>query len=395
MFDFISYFDKMCSAFLWSGPSLNARKTKVAWSVVCTPKSEGGLGLRAVEETNKVCMLKLIWRILSAKGSLWVDWVKKHLLRGGSLWAVKETSSRGSWIWKKLLKYRDKAKCFHKVDVRNGESTSFWYDSWSSLGCLYDKFGERGCIDMGIPKDSTLSSAIMTTRRRKHRQPLLNAVETEIQKQKQSRIVTERDVALWKGKEDGFHPTFLSKETWSQIRNTQPEMQGYRGIWFSNATPKFALLTWLMVRNRIATGEKMGLWNQNTDTSCIFCKNPNETRDHLFFQCVYTRKVWNGLIKGLLLDKYSDRWQDIILMLTRKDFDTTKSFILGYVLQNSIHSIWRERNDRRHGEDPSNEERLIKFIDKNIRNRLSTLRRGDEEKYVNGIQVWFGSRRTF
>jgi len=33
--------DKMCAAFLWSGPILNTRKAKVALSEVCTPKSEG------------------------------------------------------------------------------------------------------------------------------------------------------------------------------------------------------------------------------------------------------------------------------------------------------------------------------------------------------------------
>ncbi|CAL9233408.1 unnamed protein product, partial [Arabidopsis halleri] len=148
----IQEIDKMCSAFLWSGPSLNNRKAKVSWSEVCAPKKEGGLGLRSLEEANKVSMLKLIWRILSAKGSsLWVDWVNRYLVRNGSFWAVKENSMCGSWIWRKLLKYRGLAKQFHRVEVKNGENTSFWHDIWSDLGCLKEKLGERGCIDLGIP----------------------------------------------------------------------------------------------------------------------------------------------------------------------------------------------------------------------------------------------------
>lgn len=58
-------------------------------------------------------------------------------------WAVKGNTSSGSWIWKKLLKYRDKARQLHRVEVNNGESTSFWFDSWSPLGYLYEKLGER------------------------------------------------------------------------------------------------------------------------------------------------------------------------------------------------------------------------------------------------------------
>lgn len=78
---------------------MNPRKVKVAWTEVCTPKNEGGLGLWSIEEANKVSVLKLIWRILSAKGSLWVEWVKKYFIRKGSFSAVKDTTTCGSWIW--------------------------------------------------------------------------------------------------------------------------------------------------------------------------------------------------------------------------------------------------------------------------------------------------------
>lgn len=42
----IKEIEKICSAFLWSGPDLNSRKSKVAWRDVCRPKAEGGLGLK-------------------------------------------------------------------------------------------------------------------------------------------------------------------------------------------------------------------------------------------------------------------------------------------------------------------------------------------------------------
>lgn len=63
--------ERLCSAFLWSGLELNSRKAKVAWPDICRTKQEGGLGIRPLKEMNEVCILKLIWRILSAN-SLWV-----------------------------------------------------------------------------------------------------------------------------------------------------------------------------------------------------------------------------------------------------------------------------------------------------------------------------------
>ncbi|KAG7578003.1 Reverse transcriptase domain [Arabidopsis thaliana x Arabidopsis arenosa] len=230
--------DKLCSAFLWSGPSLNPRKAKVAWEEVCTPKSEGGLGLRSIAEANKVSMLKLIWRLLSAKGSLWVDWVQTNLIRRGSFWAVKNNTSSGSWIWRKLLKYRDKAKEFHRVEVKNGVTTSFWFDSWSSLGCINEKLGDRGYIDLGIPKSATVGEVMAMQRRRKHRSTLLNQVEEEIKKQRLVSRVGEEDIALWRGTKDNYRKKFITRETWMQTRNARPTMEGYQGIWFSHSTPR-------------------------------------------------------------------------------------------------------------------------------------------------------------
>lgn len=116
------------SAFLWSGPTLNPKKSKIAWTEVSKSKQEGGLGIRPLKEVNVICCLKLIWRITSTQPSLWVKWVKTNLIKQGSLWSVRENASIGSWMWRKLLKYRNIAKGLHRVEVKNCRRTSFWFD---------------------------------------------------------------------------------------------------------------------------------------------------------------------------------------------------------------------------------------------------------------------------
>lgn len=134
--------DRLCSAFLWSGPTLNNKKAKVSWEDICKPKEEGGLGLRSLKEANKVSCLKLIWRIVSAN-SLWVQWIRIHLVRKNSFWSLKYTTSLGSWMWRKLLKYRTIAKEFIKLEIRNGEQTHFWFDIWSPMDvCLTTRVSE-------------------------------------------------------------------------------------------------------------------------------------------------------------------------------------------------------------------------------------------------------------
>ncbi|XP_010462974.1 PREDICTED: uncharacterized protein LOC104743614 [Camelina sativa] len=173
----ITEINSLCSAFLWSGTELNSRKAKVAWEEVFKPRTEGGLGLRSLQEANTVCCLKLIWRLVSNGESLWVQWAHTNLLKGASFWSVKSTLTLGSWIWTKLLKYRDMAKGFCKVEVGTGEHISFWFDNWSDMGMLSDVVGERGVIELGIPWRSSLAEAWAQRPRRRHRADHLNAIE--------------------------------------------------------------------------------------------------------------------------------------------------------------------------------------------------------------------------
>ena len=88
--------EKLCSAFLCYGSKMNVKKAKVSSNDICKLKTEGWLSLRPLKEI--VCCLKLLWKILSSNYSLWVNWVKKHLIRKGSIWSVK-SSQNGSWFW--------------------------------------------------------------------------------------------------------------------------------------------------------------------------------------------------------------------------------------------------------------------------------------------------------
>lgn len=84
----------------------------------------------------------------------------------------------------KILKTRVAAKGFHRIDVKNGESTSFWNDYWCSMGRLIEVVGTMGHIDLGVSANETVAEAISNHRRRRHRLTILNKVEDELEKVK-------------------------------------------------------------------------------------------------------------------------------------------------------------------------------------------------------------------
>lgn len=215
--------ESLCSAFLWSGPELKTSKAKVCWKDLCLPKNEGGLGMRPLKEMNTVFCLKLIWRISSAKESLWVKWIHCYLIRKGSFWSVNGNTNTGSWVRRKLLKHRDLAKQFTQVKEGNGRHTSFWYDNWSRHGCLKEALGNSGLIDLGIVDNALVSDVLeMRQRRRRHRVGILNEIENDIEMLRLSEDQGD-DIACWKQAEGKFMNRFSTKKTWGRfVRATKP-----------------------------------------------------------------------------------------------------------------------------------------------------------------------------
>ncbi|GJX63561.1 hypothetical protein Tco_0296461 [Tanacetum coccineum] len=64
--------DKALKGFLWCKGELRRGKAKLSWKTVCSPKSQGGRGLRSLDTWNEALLIKNLWNIAAKKNSLWV-----------------------------------------------------------------------------------------------------------------------------------------------------------------------------------------------------------------------------------------------------------------------------------------------------------------------------------
>ncbi|XP_024011171.1 uncharacterized protein LOC112086470 [Eutrema salsugineum] len=225
---------------------------------------------------------------------------------------------------------------------------------------------------MGIPAQASVYWVITRHRRQRRRGTNLNEIEDLISVLQRDQK-TEEDMLLWKNKGNQFKTTFSSKATWNLIRREQPKVDWYKGVWFRHATPKYAFMTWLSVHDRLSTGDRMLQWTNVPPAShaCVFCQLPVETRDHLFFSCGYSSQVWKALVYTLLGTRYTTVWADIMTLVKTENWtDPTSLFLLRYCFQITLHSIWKERNSRKHGDRSRQPTQLIRFIDKGVRNRV-------------------------
>ncbi|KAG7533326.1 hypothetical protein ISN45_Aa08g009650 [Arabidopsis thaliana x Arabidopsis arenosa] len=362
----------MCSAFLWSGSPNNHSKSKVAWEDLCVPKQEGGLGIRRLHEVARVFALSLIWKIISDSNSLWVAWVRQYLIRRGTFWDVKETAL-GSWQWRKLLKLCPLAVEFVRHEVRNGRNTFFWFDKWLPMGRLIDQVGETGICSLGVQRYAKVADTIIgaTWGLRRCRDRKLNDIKQYICGLNVPDSEAGKDMVLWRHTADEYRSYFSSSRTWDQLRTRSDAKPWSKIIWFPQAVPRFAFISWLAIKDRLSTGERTSHWGH--DQPCLFCGEPVESRDHLYFACPYSFTVWLEVV-GSLIPAPDPDWSETLRCLSMNSCDGNTRILLRLAFQATLYYLWRERNERKHNQRYRSNIQPAAAIEKAIKARIMSLR---------------------
>ncbi|GKB48885.1 hypothetical protein Tco_0899638, partial [Tanacetum coccineum] len=95
--------EQIMRGFLWCQGKMRSGKAKEAWEVVCLPKDGGVLGICRLESFNKALMTTYIWKLLSRKESLWVQWIHAYKLRAHEVWSsIRPQGVKVDWcdvVW--------------------------------------------------------------------------------------------------------------------------------------------------------------------------------------------------------------------------------------------------------------------------------------------------------
>ncbi|XP_009764582.1 uncharacterized protein [Nicotiana sylvestris] len=66
---------------------------------------------------------------------------------------------------------------------------------------------------------------------------------------------------------------------------------------FGNAArPKAKFKVWLQMQNMLLTVDRLNKWGIQVESKCSLCQREEETRDHLFVECDYTKTVMQKLM---------------------------------------------------------------------------------------------------
>ncbi|XP_077228480.1 uncharacterized protein LOC143861437 [Tasmannia lanceolata] len=192
--------DKIMRKFVWAGSSLANSYHPISWANVCSPKDEGGLGIRSIYE-----------------------------------------GARG------IFQIRDIAMKYVCYSVGNGAGIDFWRQPWHPSGALIQRTFEDPQIN-SIPLNTTISSLMEDGIWAEHHdysgggdlKQIINSALTD----------EDNPYPVWKPEPSG---QFSLKSAWNSIRILRPKEIWASSIWFKGHVPKHSFTAWQAVQNRLLT----------------------------------------------------------------------------------------------------------------------------------------------
>lgn len=373
----INILERMCGAFLWNGAPNSARGAKIAWDSVCTPKEVGGLGLKRLADWNKVLGLKLIWLIFTAGGSLWVSWVRRNLIGDENFW-VLDPSRSGSWIWRALCKLRPLARPMIHCEVGSGITASFWQDSWTAFGPLIDLVGDRGPIITGLSIEAVVADALTSDGwwldRSRSRSPTISLIKACLPNAQEIINSEVDDTYVWYNGVERGSGRFSTSETWKALHPIPATVFWHKAIWFTDRIPKHAFIAWVAARDRMVTRDKLIGWGLLVPSSCVLCQGHDENRQHLFFDCSYSSRVWGFFMSRMQLAPPSD-FEEVLRWLLAPSRNKNETLIIRLIHQAVLYLIWKKRNNRIHSAVDKPHGTVIAEVKQLIRLRLDPIAR--------------------
>lgn len=377
--------------FLWRSDNEGKYKSKASWNSVCLPKLEGGLGIRRLTDVNKALMAYHIWSILSNRNSLWVQWVQMYKLKGRNFWEV-QLRGNVSWGWRKILKIRDTFRPFIWKLIGDGMDTNAWSDRWNDFSPLRGFITPRIIARSGFDLDSNVAELVEFGT---WKWPvawydlfpvLINIPMPIIDPNK-------RDALVWRafGKD---YMAFSAAIAWDSIRVRQPEVNWAKIVWFNQCIPRHAFHMWQVFRRKLKTQDRLKEWDATSLTNlnlmcCSLCSRGPDSHDHLFFDCVFSKQVWNQMRSMFDMDQVDSSWNNIVdYMVPRANKRSASAVIEKIGVAAISYFIWQERNSRLFTADRRTPCQLREVIMKTITLKIITLKFKKTETKNRVWQKW-------
>jgi hypothetical protein len=278
---------------LWRKYGQDSGKSLAAWNLVCRPKNKGGLGILNLQLQNQALLMKHLNKFYNKEDVPWVSLVWNTYYHER---VPHATELCGSFWWKDVAKFMDSFVAVSQIKLGVGDSVLLWNDFCNHTNAtLAQKFQRL----FSFAKDPLIS--VKEDRDVAELTDLFNLPLSaqafqelsELQQILQNHSAEEaRDCWTWRLNGKG---QYTAKKFYILVHDPIQSNPLLNWIWKSCCILKTKVFAWLVIMDRLNTKDMIirRHWHIQDGPECVlFPTHHLENRDHLFFQCNFSARIW-------------------------------------------------------------------------------------------------------
>ncbi|KAG7588823.1 Reverse transcriptase zinc-binding domain [Arabidopsis suecica] len=181
---------------------------------------------------------------------------------------------------------------------------------------------------------------------------------------------------------------FLSKDVWNAVRISNPVKSWAPLVWHKAVIPRHVITSWLFILDRNPTLDRLSTWGFDIELDCLLCGLAHESRNHLFFECVFSTEVWRLVTQRLQISSPPLLWDQILLWLPTASASKHQNLALLQGWQGAIFELWRERNRRFHDGLSVSPVTIATHIFSTMNNKCNAMLQLGLKRGVSLLQCW-------
>ncbi|KAF8768539.1 hypothetical protein HU200_007528 [Digitaria exilis] len=232
-------------------------------------KEDGGLGIKDLATLNKSLMLKHIHKLLRGDRNPWADWIR--------FWYDGGRADDETPCWRYTKKLIPEYRQITEVELGDGETTSFWHDTWSEAGVLREALPAlfSHCLNTDVTVAEVMAAGGLGP--------------TDLQPRLSTPAASE--LVLLHDALHAIAPQPCPDNRWLKGGAPLADIN-----WDSFAPKKVQVFFWILRHHRTRTRDRLHRRGLLDAPDCPFCPGAPEDEDHLFATCQRLQPLWELLL---------------------------------------------------------------------------------------------------
>ncbi|KAF7841337.1 ribonuclease H [Senna tora] len=279
--------DTIMRKFFWGHWDDKRTPTMISWKRMCCSQEKGGMGFRQTKKFNEALLAKQVWRILTQDQTL-LSKVFMAKYRGCIQNYDFKSKNSSSYLWKKLCQVSEVVTKNLGWKVGNGRKIYLKDRKWFQMDCNNHNFSRLN--DLMLPGGFWDSRKVAQVYHKHNADLVLDTVISHTNGQ---------DNLIWK---INFNVRKAYELITEDNNNFNTQRYNWKRVWNLPLPYKTVLFWWKTLNCGLPLRANLAKRGLNLNTSCPFDCSEEETEEHLFKECQFSRSVWLASRLNLRID---------------------------------------------------------------------------------------------